>query len=299
MSLRWRFEKAIMHSDLDASARLVALTLVALADNDSGVIPARRSPSLSDIARFTGLSAATVKRRLAALETGLWVVRRRTVCPDGGTARTTYGLVIPAITFDDDPLDACDKGVAHGEPGGAQPEPGGGSQGAGGGGSQGATPLSYTLIKDPLSGSGSGVSSAFPRAYARAAADPADGEPRRSIAGTGPRRLIVDHSDATPDEAEAVVARIRSDVNPRNTAGFVKRLITDGDLQRWVSETRDLVRRADLKRINAERKIAQQCRHGEPGGDWLHPTSSEPWCLHCRIEFRSRATAESELIGHG
>jgi DNA-binding transcriptional regulator YhcF (GntR family) len=97
VTTRWEVERAVLTSDLAPQLRLVALTLLAMTDQDNAIIPAQYTPSLSRIQAMTGQSAATVKRALNELETGGWVIRRR---PDPAKARadkerTRYALKVP------------------------------------------------------------------------------------------------------------------------------------------------------------------------------------------------------------
>lgn len=102
-----------------------------------------------------------------------------------------------------------------------------------------------------------------------------------------PRHIVMEHTDAKPSEAEAVVARIVNEVKPRTLGGFINHLAQSGDLQTWVNEARAAGIKADIKTANELRQRMPPCEHGRPGGDQPHPTSGEPWCIDCR--FRQRA----------
>jgi hypothetical protein len=43
-----------------------------------------------------------------------------------------------------------------------------------------------------------------------------------------------------------------------------------------------------MKTANELRQRLAPCEHGEAGGDQLHPTSGEPWCIWCRKEARMK-----------
>lgn len=78
-------QRAVLKSDLPAPARHVMLTLAAIADFKTGVIPAEHTPSLSEISAATNLARSTVARTLNVLEASGWVERDR---PDVVAART-------------------------------------------------------------------------------------------------------------------------------------------------------------------------------------------------------------------
>ncbi|MEK2498190.1 hypothetical protein AAAB34_13985, partial [Lacticaseibacillus casei] len=59
MTARFAWERAVLDSELPPHARLVALTLATSADSDMS-IPERFSPSLTTLARRTGLSRSSV-----------------------------------------------------------------------------------------------------------------------------------------------------------------------------------------------------------------------------------------------
>lgn len=90
------------HGSLPASAgRLVALTLATYTDGD-GTIPARFSPSLTALARASGLGRSTVMRALADLEEAGWIERRQPPVHLARTqgATTRYRLSTPSPTTD-------------------------------------------------------------------------------------------------------------------------------------------------------------------------------------------------------
>lgn len=89
-------QRAVLRSDLPAPSRQIVLTLAAVADFATGVVPDEFSPSLSDLATMTGLSRACVALHLNNLESSGWVGRNR---PDPVKARaegatTSYWLMV-------------------------------------------------------------------------------------------------------------------------------------------------------------------------------------------------------------
>lgn len=77
MSTRWQVESAVLYSQLEPAARLVMFALLTKVDNDTAVVPAEFSPSLSTLAAMTGLGRSTVAAWLNKLEAGGWLTRTR------------------------------------------------------------------------------------------------------------------------------------------------------------------------------------------------------------------------------
>lgn len=101
-----------------------------------------------------------------------------------------------------------------------------------------------------------------------------------------PRHIVMENTDAKPSEADAVITRIVNEINPRSLGGFVVHLARSGQLQTWVGEARAAAIKAELRAANEHRRTLPNCPHGEAGGEQLHPTSGEPWCLDCRNRRR-------------
>ncbi|HEY9473123.1 MAG TPA: hypothetical protein VIS06_04640, partial [Mycobacteriales bacterium] len=97
MPTRWEVEKAVLASDLDAPSRLIMLTLLALSDSDTAIVPEQWGPSLSVLTQKTNLSRATVAAKLNGLESAGWVVRSRPSAVEAWSkkARTQYALHKP------------------------------------------------------------------------------------------------------------------------------------------------------------------------------------------------------------
>lgn len=99
MATRWEITKAVRGSDLPPPSRLIMLTLADVAEVGTAEIPAQFTPSLSVLARETGLDRSTVKRHLAALDEAGWIERTR---PDAKAQwegeRTRYRLTLPRGT---------------------------------------------------------------------------------------------------------------------------------------------------------------------------------------------------------
>lgn len=74
-NLKWQIHEAVMDSSLPSAARLLMFVFSDLADADSGVIPAGRKAgtSIKELARRTGLDAATVKRHKPTLVALGWL----------------------------------------------------------------------------------------------------------------------------------------------------------------------------------------------------------------------------------
>lgn len=101
-----------------------------------------------------------------------------------------------------------------------------------------------------------------------------------------PRQIVITNTDAKPSEADAVVARIANERNPRNVGAFVAHLAKSGELQDWVNQARAARIKADRDSAEvADRKARQgmpQCRHGLAGGDQPHVVTGAIRCRACR-----------------
>jgi hypothetical protein len=64
---RFHVERAILGSNLTSSQRLVLLVLLTHSNGNDAVIPQQFSPSLTHLARETGLALSSVKRLLASI----------------------------------------------------------------------------------------------------------------------------------------------------------------------------------------------------------------------------------------
>lgn len=86
----------MMKSTLPPPARLIMLVLADAADAESAAIPEQFTPSLSELAQYSGLNRATVARHLNDLEASGWVVRVRPDVADARAngAKTCYRLAI-------------------------------------------------------------------------------------------------------------------------------------------------------------------------------------------------------------
>lgn len=158
--LKWRVNNAVTRSTLPPPSRLVMFVLANRADSKTAVIPDSRTPSLADLARETGLSEATVKRHLGALESFGWVkVQRPTAEQMARHIPNRYALAVGSGGSERAP--ELDEAGAQSElPAGAQSEPaneGPGAQSEPTGGSQRAPagaqsePPSYIPIVSDLS----------------------------------------------------------------------------------------------------------------------------------------------------
>jgi DNA-binding Lrp family transcriptional regulator len=94
---RWDVEQAVMSSDLPAPSRLVVLVLLTHVTNGTLLIPTEYAPSLTDLARETGLSRSVVADHLNRLEAAGWVERRRPTTRQAlaAGARTSYRIARP------------------------------------------------------------------------------------------------------------------------------------------------------------------------------------------------------------
>lgn len=104
----WALMRAIRSSALSAPEKHVLLTLTSLIDPATGLIPDRFQPSLTDIAKFTGLGRSTIARALNAAETSGWVKRAvpSKIASQRNKEKTSYSLTIPDLGSDEEPARA-------------------------------------------------------------------------------------------------------------------------------------------------------------------------------------------------
>lgn len=94
MPSRWDIERAILYSKVPSTARLIVLVLAIKSDNDSAIIPAEHTPSLTTISEMTGVSRGSLTEWLIALESAGWVKRSKPAKRGSKTERTTYALAV-------------------------------------------------------------------------------------------------------------------------------------------------------------------------------------------------------------
>jgi len=93
---KWDVVAALKKSGLPTSDRIIMMMLVDVADADTAIVPEQWTPSLTELAEWTGLGRSTVATRLKELEKLGWVKRARPAIADAivHSARTCYHLAI-------------------------------------------------------------------------------------------------------------------------------------------------------------------------------------------------------------
>lgn len=96
---RWTVERALKGSELSPSSRLILLILLTSADAKTAIVPLAHTPSLTVLARDTGLNRVTVQRHLRALERAGWLRRCRPPIAEARArhARTGYHCQLPGL----------------------------------------------------------------------------------------------------------------------------------------------------------------------------------------------------------
>lgn len=251
MTTRWEVERAVCASDLTPQERLIVLTLLTLADQESAVIPDGFTPSLTRIQSMTGQGATTVKRGLNALERSGWVVRNR---PDVARARaekerTRYALKVPVTRSAQGLETRSAQGLARSKEGlelGPHRAPGLGPQRA----------TSHTALHT---------------------------DQNQQALPTSPEGRVREATGATATEAAAIVKKIREERNPRSLDGFIRHLAASGDLAQHLADIRAAAARyAD----DNDRKLRQgqpRCEHGVAGGTQTHTVTGLVRCGACRV----------------
>jgi DNA-binding transcriptional ArsR family regulator len=93
---RFDAERALEASGLPQTSRDIGFALCRRMDAGTTTIPARHSPSLTELARVIGVSRRTIMRHMTTLEAAGWITRAR---PQRGQAAahvtTAYTVTIP------------------------------------------------------------------------------------------------------------------------------------------------------------------------------------------------------------
>jgi DNA-binding Lrp family transcriptional regulator len=207
MTSRWEVERSVLASDLPPTARLVALTLLAFSDNGSPIVSRKHGPSLTALARCTGLGRSTVARELNRLETEGWLKRER---PDMASARSVgarTGYTLCPIV--------------------ASPIPGLGSPALG----LEVVPERDYLVPERDQGGPTAGPEVVPE------------RDTAQTSQTGQQRLrgsqiVIEKTGCTADEAESVLRLIQQERNPRSMVGLVHRIAQDGELDDWLARVR-------------------------------------------------------------
>lgn len=92
-------------------------------------------------------------------------------------------------------------------------------------------------------------------------------------------RTVLAATDASDDEARAVVALVRAERKPTNLPGLLRSLAEADELVEWLARVRTTAALAAARH-------EPDCQHGMPGGRVLHPQSGLPLCPLCRTESR-------------
>lgn len=94
--LRWQITEAVRRSELPAPSRLIMFVLADMANVGTAEIPPQFSPSLTVLARETGLGRSTVAEHLSKLEEAGWLKRSQpSKLAQGMQERTCYFLKLP------------------------------------------------------------------------------------------------------------------------------------------------------------------------------------------------------------
>jgi hypothetical protein len=89
-NIKWQVNMGVRRSNLPPAARLIMFVLSDMAVAATGMIPAKHSPSLTDLARETGHGESTIKAQLALLEQLGWVKRTRPSGAERARKQPTY-----------------------------------------------------------------------------------------------------------------------------------------------------------------------------------------------------------------
>lgn len=152
-------------------------------------------------------------------------------------------------------------------------------------------PGSEPLNGDSVSGSLYGAAEQWSRG-AEEQQRPRSEPPRGQLAAAA--AIIIEATQATQAEAEALARWLQTERRPRNLAGLVRTIAETPDLAAMLAEQRQRTTRADGERLIAAARQGPPCQHGDPGGAALHPTTGKPLCPLCRREAPSSDVPKQE-----
>ena len=112
-------------------------------------------------------------------------------------------------------------------------------------------------------------------------------EASRSLpAASSTAKIVTDNTDATEQEAHAVLEKIAAERNPRSLPGLVRRMAADGDLTEWVDKVRD------HDKASRAAQAARQPHRFKPG-------RSQGYCKECARHETNRIHATAAQRGGG
>ncbi|GIG57103.1 hypothetical protein Lfu02_14750 [Longispora fulva] len=226
-----RLKAALRGSELPAVARHLMLTLLTYCEDDTLVLAAADSPSVTELAEDTGLNRSTVRRHLAALDDDGWLTRQH---PDRRAARArglviAYVLQVPEGTdvpgFDsagageDVPEPPAERGTEHRwgrtmrhERGPVHPVHG----------AQDANHGAQSTVQGAQNATRGAQRAPVLRERENLSLIPS--QPTTAVG------LIARALDVAEDEASRVLQLIREECRPRSELGFVRTIIANGDV---------------------------------------------------------------------
>lgn len=96
---------------------------------------------------------------------------------------------------------------------------------------------------------------------------------------------IASKVEAEEEEIKLLIEKIKAMPGVRNVSAYAKSLPAE-DLQSMLDEVRGFRRQADHElawaAYRAQVRVAQECEHGQPGGDIPRPVHGTPACMACR-----------------
>jgi DNA-binding transcriptional MocR family regulator len=203
MPTKWEVQAAVLNSELSSTGRLLMHTLLTRANAETAVIAAEHSPSLSELARESGMDKRTVTRTMPTLEVEGWVRRKvPTLKESRKGARTRYALLVGLGAHNPHP------GAGDPQAGGTEP-PGVGAHNPQPRGTQ-------PLNRDP--------SPSSPSIHPRAERQQAEIDLVITVLKERTGR------DITPEHAHLVIGQIADNrQNIRNRLGWIKSILLKDD----------------------------------------------------------------------
>jgi hypothetical protein len=97
-------------------------------------------------------------------------------------------------------------------------------------------------------------------------------------------RMVTEASDASAEEAAAVLAEIRRTKRVRDSLpGLVRTIIGAGELPKLLDTVRAATAKKRLADELAEARAGPDCQHGNPGGRHVRSDTGKPYCPQCAL----------------
>lgn len=121
--------------------------------------------------------------------------------------------------------------------------------------------------------------------------NPVKTEPTVPSGTVDPEKLIeplstiarsLDGLDATIEETKAIHKTVIERHHPRNVISYCRQIAADGGFAGYLADIRAAGAEQRRRDIEEQRRTAEPCEHGQPGGMTIRTSAGEPSCALCR-----------------